>query len=144
MITYLKNLEYKDGKLLRNGKRAGYVAPNGYRKIMINYKNYYEHRLIFEMHYGEPQEEIDHINGNRSDNRIENLRIATRSQQNQNTKMRSDNTSGVKGVFWHNKAQKWQVTVQKMYFGIFDDLELASLVAAEARDKYHGEYARHA
>ena len=73
------------------------------------------------------------------------MREANRSQQLCNTKIRSNNTSGIKGVCWDKAKQKWLVRVNKdkknVYMARFDDLELAELVAIEARAKFHGEYA---
>ena len=73
--------------------------------------------------------------------------MLTRNLQNAyNTKIRTNNTSGVKGVSWHKKDKKWRVRVcvdgVNNFIGNFDDLELAELVAIEARDKYHGKFAR--
>jgi hypothetical protein len=90
---------------------------------------------------------IDHINGDRGDNRIENLRAATPSQNVCNTKIKSTNTSGVKGVNWVKRLKKWQVRLniqnRVMHFGLYRDFDLAELVAAEARNKHHGAFARH-
>jgi hypothetical protein len=90
---------------------------------------------------------IDHINNNRLDNRIENLRIATDSQNNCNKGIQANNTSGSKNVKWHERIKKYEVSVQvnkqRKYIGVFEDLELADLVATMAREKYHGSFAKH-
>ena len=83
---------------------------------------------------------------NRNDNSIENLRPAN-SKNQQNAKIRKDNKSGIKGVYWFAELKKWKVDIgvngKRKYIGVFNDLELAELVAQEARDKYHGKFARH-
>jgi hypothetical protein len=89
---------------------------------------------------------IDHIDGNTSNNRPENLRAATHLGNARNAKKRKDNKSGHKNVFWNKSANKWAVSLsvnnKLRHFGYFEDLELAAFVASEARDKYHGEFAR--
>lgn len=146
---------YKNGKLFWNlpkkriivGNRAGTTMSDGYRSVMIDQKRHYEHRIIFMMHHGFLPKELDHIDGNPSNNCIENLRESNRNQNMQNTKLPKNSTSGYKNVYWHKSTQKWKVQFnankKRMFFGSFDDLELADLVAQEARDKYHGKFARH-
>ena len=154
---YLKELfEYFNGdiywKLSRSnvikvGKKAGYLNPNMYLSTSIDGKLYLNHRLIFLMHHGYLPKYIDHIDGNPSNNKIENLREVTNSQNCQNSKKRINNLSGTKGVHWHKKNKKWRVQIKVngkiKSCGLYVDLELAELVASEARNKYHGEYARH-
>lgn len=93
------------------------------------------------MFHGYEPSEIDHINRNRADNRIENLREVSRTQNNYNHPMRTDNTSGVRGVSWNKIKNKWRVYInvekQRLELGHFKDFDLACLVADEARDKYH-------
>ena len=90
---------------------------------------------------------IDHIDCNPSNNKIENLREATFSQNQHNTKKRITNTSGVKNVHWYKPLKKWMVYIminkKRKHLGYFNNIELAELVAQEARNKYHGKYARH-
>lgn len=149
--------DYRDGELywkkansnrIKIGYKAGCFNTSGYLSTMINNKNYLNHRIVFLYFYGYLPEFLDHVNGNRADNRIVNLRPATKSQNNCNKQMRKDNTSGTKGVSWHIGRQKWQaqikITNKTKYLGIYDDLELAELVITEARDLYHGEFARNA
>ena len=103
------------------------------------------HRVIFAMHHGYFAEEVDHINGNKLDNRIENLREVSRSQNRMNSGKTRRNKSGCKNVYPHKN--KWGVKISfnkhPMYLGLYDDLELADLVAHAAREKYHGAYANH-
>jgi hypothetical protein len=148
--------EYRDGDLywklstnhkIAKDKKAGTKNSHGYLTVTLNDKILKVHRLVFLLHYGYLPKYIDHINGNRSDNRIENLREATASQNCLNRSVQSNNKANIKNVSWHKRDKKWQVfvTVDKKskYFGSFKDLELADLVAQEARDKFHKEYANH-
>ena len=119
----------------------------GYTRIEINGKAYYAHRLAWLYVYGEmPKLHLDHINCDKSDNRICNLREATRFENLRNTGKNIKNTSGAKNVYLHKPTGKWQVRIaldgKSKHLGLFDDLELADLVAAEARSKYHGQFAR--
>ena len=137
------------GKKVKAGQIAGFL-DNGYRAIAINNNKYYSHRLAWLYMYGElaqfPETIIDHIDGNRSNNKISNLRKVTHQQNMLNQKLRTTNKSGVKGVCWHKRDKKWYVRVMNeglmKNIGYFDDLELAELAAIEARKKYHGEFAR--
>jgi hypothetical protein len=107
-------------------------------------KSHKAHRLIFMLHHGFMPQEIDHINGDRADNRIENLRSVTRSQ-NQYNKRPQRNASGYRGVTWHKKTGKWLVRVglnnKNKSLGYYDDLELAALVAEEGRSLHYGQFA---
>ena len=147
--------DYKDGELFwkkpgphkRTDRPAGAVNRNGYRQISFMHKLYAVHRLVWTYHSNEPVAFIDHINNNRLDNRIENLRAVTRSQNCMNSRQRSDNTSGIKGVHWDNKKEKWIARVglnnKKYYLGAFCTKEKAALAVAESRQELHGEYAHY-
>jgi hypothetical protein len=135
--------KYKRG--VNKSLYAGSICHNGYLKIFINNKHYYAHRLAWLYTYGYmPDREVDHINHDKSDNRISNLRLATRNQNSFNTSIRSDNTSGIKGVSWYPRLNKWRVYInannKQKTIGYFEELELAELVIYEARKKYHGHY----
>lgn len=148
--------EYRDGGLywrikpsqnVAVGSKAGHVAKKGYRIIFYKRKPYCEHVLIFTMFYGYRPEQVDHMDGNILNNDITNLRAATRCQNQYNAKLNKRSASGVKNVSWHIPSNKWAVRVsyqkKRLNLGVFDSLELAELVAIEARNKYHGVYARH-
>jgi hypothetical protein len=156
MINIKDIYDYKDGGLywksttsnaIKVGDRAGYVTSHGYRKIHFLDKQEYEHRLVYLWHHGYIPKEIDHINGNKLDNRIENLREVTHSQNAMNVKLKKNNTSGVKGVCWDKTRNKWKVKVsinnKTINCGRYDDFELAELVAIEARDKYHRQFVKY-
>lgn len=110
-----KHMRYADGKLfwqispgggVRAGAEVGNLRPDGYRGIGFRGKLYKAHRLIFLYHHGYfPEHGIDHINKVRDDNRIENLREASQSCNMRNIGMQVNNTSGIKGVYYH-KAGK--------------------------------------
>jgi hypothetical protein len=90
-------------------ERGGRLRPNGYKDVSLDGVNWKEHRLVWAWAYGEVLDddtEVDHINGSRGDNRIENLRKATRSQTQWNAKTRKDNSSGFKGVSWNKRNQQ--------------------------------------
>jgi hypothetical protein len=154
---YLQSIfEYKDGNLYRIkstsqstkiGDVAGYTRPDLYKLVSVKNKQYYLHRLIFLILKGYMPEQIDHIDGNPSNNKIENLRETDYFTNNYNKKIQTNSTSGIKGVNWHKVAKKWRVEVcsnrRTKYLGLYEDLELAELVAMEARNKYHKEFARH-
>jgi AP2 domain./HNH endonuclease. len=149
--------EYRDGYLYWKGvshpnkqhmmdKPAGSIHKTGYRHITWRGKVQKAHRLIFMLHYGYLPPEVDHINGDRADNRIENLRPATRSENQCNRNALASNTSGYPGVSWHKASKAWVVRVMKNGKTVVQqyckDLELAGLVATEARSLYHGAYAK--
>ena len=153
---YLNSLfEYKEGKLYRKSNRAntkigdeaGWIGNRGYKIIGIDHKEVLMHKLIYMMHYGFIPKYIDHINGNRSDNRIENLRKASCSENGCNQKLSQRNKSGCKNVSWNKARNKWAVRIVfdhgKLKQWYVDDFEFAELLAYEAREKYHKEFACH-
>ena len=156
-ITYdeaIEAFEYRNGELfwkikpamrVQIGDKAGFFDGR-YLRVRRKDKSHLVHRIVFLMHYKHLPDEIDHINGDKLDNRIENLRKATRSQNQYNKSIMSNNTSGHRGVTWNNQKNKWAVRVfvaGKVHrLGFYDDLEIAGLVASEARASLHGEFAR--
>ena len=135
---------YIDGELYL---KAGSVNSYGYLTVRHNNKIELAHRVIFLMHHSYLPEIVDHIDNNPLNNKIENLRAANRSTNGMNKKLRCDSTSGVKNVSWHKLRSTWQVSLnvnkKRKCIGYFKDLELADLVAQEARILYHGQFARH-
>jgi hypothetical protein len=153
---YLHTLfEYKDGNLyykertgkMLAGQKAGTIRQTGYMAIVINKKPYYAHRLIYMMFYKKIPKFVDHINEIKLDNRIENLREATKSQNGWNRKKLSTNTSGYKNVSWSNRDKKWcvRIAIDKTTksFGNYFDLDVAKFVAETMRHKYHKNFANH-
>lgn len=134
-----------NGKVKR-GDQAGGVDGR-YHRVMVNYKRYQLHSLVFLYHHGFLPKQIDHINGDKLDNRVENLRECNTSQNAMNKGMTASNTSGVKGVHWNTKQQKWKAGMRVLgkykHFGCFDTIFDAACVAIPARDLHHKEFANH-
>ena len=148
--------DYKDGQLLwkvstKHSKvKIGDVAGNDngrYIRVRIDKKTYTLHRLIFCYHHGYCPEIVDHIDNNKSNNNICNLREATKPQNMFNSKLSITSTTKVKNVVYVKANNNYRVMLRidgkKKSFGCYRDLELADLVASEARDKFHGRFARH-
>jgi len=112
------------------GDIAGSKFKNGYIYIWINKKRYTAHRLAFLYMEGYfPENDIDHIDRNRSNNKWDNLREVSRSCNVKNSKLNSRNNSGIKGVSWHKQAQKWVTDIytnkKSKYLGVFKDFDEA-------------------
>lgn len=130
---------------------VGDVAGNkqhGYVVVQLCGESYKAHRLIWLIECGDIGDmDIDHINMDRADNRLENLRIATRRQNQFNTKARRDNKSGFKGVSLSKPHMKWKAQINtgknRLYLGLFDTPELAYKAYKEAADKFHGDFVNH-
>lgn len=107
-----------------SGKVAGGVDPSsGYRRVRINGSvPRLVHRVIWAMETGEWPEEIDHINGNRSDNRMVNLRSVTRGENMMNKSRYKNNKTGIVGIFWHKQHRKWCASVQGKTIGVFANI----------------------
>ena len=132
---------------LTNKTECGNINANGYKCLCINRKKYYAHRVAWEIVHGEIPDglDIDHKNGIRSDNRIANLRLATRSQNLSNAGRRSDNSSGYKGVS-RTATGRWRATIQwhgkRKHIGSFDTAEAAFEAYAHEAERQRGEFAR--
>lgn len=128
------------------GDIAGSKAKNGYLTVRINGVLYYVHRVVWFLEKGYWPEHIDHINGDRSDNRISNLREATQDQNRKNLRMKVTNKSGFKGVSWHKSWNKWIATITKdrkhILIGGFTYPEEAAIAYDNAAVKLHGNFAR--
>ena len=127
------------------GDIAGCPGGDGYLRISVQSRRYQAHRLAWLHVYGSwPNDQIDHINRNRSDNRISNLRDVTQKQNHQNKSKPSNNTSGHSGVRWHKKSSKWvaQITHNKkhIHLGSFASLEGAVAARKAGELKYWGHH----
>ena len=135
------------GHHVKAGDIAGTLKSHGYICVGINYNSYRAHRLIFLMHKGYLPKTIDHINGDKLDNRIENLRAATVGQNQHNRKTNANNTSGYKGVSWSKALKKWtaRITLERktINLGYFSNVEEAAEVVRKAREELHGDFANH-
>lgn len=147
-IEELQNVfTYKDGYLFRNEKQVGYYDKScKYMRFKYKNKTYLIHRLIFAHHHGYFPNLIDHIDRNRLNNNIENLRECTKRCFNTvNSILRKDSTSGYKGVAKHN-CGKWQSSVfkdgKRYYLGLFSDpIEAAIIYDIKAKELF-GEFAK--
>ena len=157
MLTqeYLNLLfEYRDGGLYRRvsrgpqnaGVRAGTTTKKGYIRVRVDGQFYMEHRLVFFMHHGRWPQVTDHINGVRHDNRIENLRECTPTQNAQNAKGKGDRPVP-KGIHFHKKRQRYCTYVdlqgKRHYVGEYRTLDEAVAAVQAARKKLHGDFAKH-
>ena len=147
--------EYKDGFLYwkkvnsnvtKIGNIAGCFQKNGYQILMLNKQFHYVHRLIYLKFYGNLPKIIDHIDGNPSNNKIENLREATQSDNICNRAKQSNNKSGIKGVAWNPKRNEWTATCQ--YKGIVirkycKSIDEAEITVRKLREQLHGQFAHH-
>ena len=129
------------------GGVVGSKTKSGYVEARIGGRRYLLHRLAWFVVHGEwPNGEIDHINGIRDDNRIDNLRVATFCNNQQNKGVRVDNTSGVKGVCWDKWSKSWKARVSSngvlVYEGRFKNIDDANAAVERARIEHHGKFAR--
>lgn len=133
------------------GDIAGNVNSSGYVVVNLFGHQLRVHRIIWEMHFGEIPEgmEVDHINHDTTDNRIENLRIVSRSGNMRNKSIDKRNTSGATGVYYHRKNKKWYAQImhnkKRIHLGFFCSFDLAVEARKEAELKYcyhknHGVY----
>lgn len=131
---------YQDGKLYWNvstgrrvkiGDEAGTITSSGHRQVSINKTRYLAHRIIWEMHNGSICDglEIDHIDHNQDNNKIENLRLVTRRENCKNLSMMKNNTSGFNGVSFIRSIGKWRASIKiegkSKTIGVFSSIDEA-------------------
>jgi hypothetical protein len=154
--TLLKNFRYEDGNIIRlnklGGQPAGAIAgwvttcnSRQYKKMSLNRKTVYVHHAIFLYHHGYLPKYIDHIDNNPLNNKIENLRPSTQSQNLGNSRIRRNNTSGYKGVTFRKDTGKWQAAVminaKHISLGSHVTKEEAYEAYIAGSKKYFGEFA---
>lgn len=132
---------------------AGWIVNtkhgDGYYSVRVDRKTYLAHRVAWLIVYGEwPDKLIDHVNGDRRDNRLSNLRKATYSENGWNCGVRASNTSGFKGVCKHNKCGKWIARIRigngvRKHLGLFDTPEAAHAAYRRAAEEHHGAFYLH-
>lgn len=129
-----------------SGNPVGFLKNNGYLVVNITDENgkktkFYAHRLIWKIMMGEdPPQFVDHFDGNKQNNKWDNLRDCTPSENNMNMKMFSNNTSGVTGVVWNKSYGKWWARVthnkNRISLGYFNNIDDAEAAVLEARSEY--------
>lgn len=133
-----------------NSKNAGkeafaVLAPNGYLAGKLGPRRMYAHRIVWRMTHDECPDYLDHINGDRGDNRIVNLRAVTKLQNSRNAQFLPPE-SGCVGVYWHLRAGKWAASIglnnTKIHIGLFEDLSEA-IAARKQRQNSLGFTERH-
>ncbi len=149
LIQYLFNYDPTTGYLIRkntqggkiSGTRTGHVDCNGYRRVRIKGKLYAEHVVIWLFINGYlPDLQIDHINRVKSDNRIANLRLVNNSQNQQNIPIKKNNSTGVTGVSFHKKANKYTAAImvnrKTIFLGLFNTIEDATVARKNGEEIY--------
>lgn len=127
---------------VKRGDKAGRLNTHGYRQIRICGKYYLAHRLAWWICWGQwPDFILDHIDGTPDNNKINNLRPSNYSLNNQNTRLRKDNTSGYKGVYWDSRDQCWKAYLRldkkAIHLGCFVHKEDAINARQSAQKRWH-------
>tara|TARA_R100000951_G_scaffold90032_1_gene78169 strand:+ start:14751 stop:15239 length:489 start_codon:yes stop_codon:yes gene_type:complete len=150
-VEYLKEcFDYNPdtGDLIRRSTGAIVnVNKDGYRAVKIGGTMYQAHRVCWKMHYGEcPSDQIDHINQDRGDNRIANLRVVSHQENGKNQKQSTRNTSGVTGVHWHTRDQRWRAKInikgKSVFLGSFTD-KIDAIYARYYAEQDYGFHENH-
>ena len=140
----LRNKQIR-GRRAKVGTSVGCRDSYGYLTVTINRKVYKVHRVIYAMFNDTVPDIIDHINGDKADNRIENLRPATAQQNGYNRKVNFTSTTQIKNV--HLLEGKWMAQCQangvRRYLGVYCNIEDAIAAVTKFRDTYHKEFAKH-
>lgn len=149
---YRTSDKFQDGKYSRirranrwnavhANKNAGYKNKKGYFALNIGGVTYCSHRIAWALHYNFwPTNQIDHIDHNRANNKIGNLRDVTNTENQRNCGMAKTNTSGYTGVYWYEPTRKWCARIwvngKNHYLGYFIQIEDASLARENAKLKF--------
>lgn len=149
LFTYKNGVLYykTDVAFMKVGDKAGTLRSDGYIGIYIQKKYHWAHRIIWTIFNGEIPEElfIDHIDGNRSNNLIENLRLCTTQENAYNRGKQSNNKSGYKGVSFHKQKQKWVAQIKlegkNKFLGFFVNPEDAYEAYCAKAIEHYGEFA---
>jgi hypothetical protein len=144
--TFRTDRGYNKWKSMYSGKNASYFRRKGYLGVSLNLlgvkKGLSSHRVALILSGIEIPEgyEVDHIDGCRTNNKLENLRVVTSAENGKNKAMPKNNTSGAVGVVWEKNAKKWRARIsykgREMSLGYFEDIEEAIRVRKEAEIEY--------
>jgi hypothetical protein len=139
-----------DGELIRKvnksgGATAGDVAGSinkvGYKVTRVDWALYLNHRLVWLWHFGYfPEHDLDHIDRNRLNNRVENLREVNQTCNMRNAKLFNNNSSGITGVYWYKPGNKWSAKISVAYKNVHLGYFQTKLEAAQARWKAEVKY----
>lgn len=134
-------------KIIKIGDKAGSFC-HGYLQTGIDCSIYANHHLAWLYVYGLfPEKDLDHIDGNKANNAILNLRYATKSQNSHNVGITKRNKSGIKGVCWYKAGKKWAAQIRiknkKIHLGYFDDIKNAKMIVEKTREKLLKEFSNH-
>jgi hypothetical protein len=157
MLQYARLIElfdlYEDGRFVnrisrgraKEGERAGTEDVHGYRRILIDGKKYYEHHLVWFWLHEEWPDEIDHIDGDRSNNAPTNLRECNRSLNNCNRSYTAIGEAGLRGAYLNKRTMKWYSQIQfggqvRYLGGGFDNPEEAHLLFERTAEQIHGVF----
>ena len=129
------------------GSIAGFKCKDGYFRLWIDNKRYSNHWLAwFYVNAAWPSDELDHIDGDRCNNRIKNLRESNRIENSRNRGKPISNSSGAKGVTWNKSVGKWQAQIgfnqTTMYLGCFETIKDASCAYEKKALELHGAFYR--
>ena len=150
VVQYDKSTGIFTTKITRRGSPAksiiGSIGKRGYLNVVIDYKYYSLHRLAWFYVTGKwPIDQIDHIDRNKCNNKWENLREATGSENSRNIGISSRNTSGIKGVHWNESHKRWCAKVhlhsKRHHIGYFKNIEDAQKAVSKKRNELHGIFA---
>jgi len=149
MQKFTDMFDYKDGELYHKGtdNLATYVdSSHGYKRVFVFGKQWLSHRVIWCMFNNTLPKEIDHKDGDKTNNKIENLRPTSRSGNTANSAIRSDNKSGFRGVVWHKVTNKWQAQTmlngKRIHMGVFESKLEAALAYNYKAKEIFGDFAR--
>lgn len=155
MPMFTDIFEYRDGELYRKksmgsafpvgSKVGGFDPSSGYYRTKVNGKSWLIHRIIYAMHNEELPEFLDHIDQDKLNNRIENLRPCTKSENVVNSRVRVDNSYGYKGVTFHKASGKFAaqsfISGKRVHIGLYHTPEEAALAYNEKAKELFGEFA---
>ena len=129
---YVIDLEDVEKVSGRSWRSVGGYAGNGSTTVYLQ-------RFLLDAPKGM---QVDHIDGDPSNNRRSNLRLCTRAQNSQNQRRHLDNASGYKGVCWHKASRKWHAQLSRKSVGLFDTAEQAKAAYDAAAERLFGDFKR--